>query len=152
MLRGPPTEFHALPSSILTFLMTFLKNYFSITGDIQYYFALVSGVQRGGWTIIEFTKCPPSVSSTHPAPHVVITTLLTVFPVPHFTSLWLFCSYRGGTSHSLHLFHPAPSPSPLAATSLFSVSVSLLLFCLFVYFVLYIPHMSEITRCFSFSV
>ena len=35
-------------------------------------------------------QVPPEISSAHLAPHIVITVLLTVSPMPYFTSLWLF--------------------------------------------------------------
>ena len=117
--------------SFYPFLCFWILNFLKITVYIQYYFALVSGIQCSGWTMIEFTKCPPNVSSTHPAPHVVIATLLTVFPVTHFTSLWLFCSYWWALLTPCTSSTQSPAPSPPAAISLFSVSMSLLLFCSF---------------------
>ena len=49
-------------------------------------------------------------------------------------------------------FSPSPSNLPLlTAVNLFSVSMSLFLFCLLVYFVHLIPHMSEIIWHLSFS-
>ena len=50
-----------------------------------------------------------------------------VLYIPVTILLLLVC-----TSQFLYLFHPVPqSPSPLAAISLFSVPMSLLLFCLY---------------------
>ena len=73
------------------------------------------------------------MSSTHLSPYIAITILLTIFPVLWFTSPWLFCNCQfvllKGT---LYLFSSSPeSPFHLATISLFSVSISLFLFCLF---------------------
>ena len=35
---------------------------------------------------------PPNISSTHLALYIVITVVLTLFPLLYFTSLWLFCN------------------------------------------------------------
>ena len=64
------------------------------------------------------------------------------------------CDYSVTTS--LHFSVPSPfspslpAPSPLAAISLFSVPVRLFLFCLFIYIVLQILHISEIMWYLSF--
>ena len=47
---------------------------------------LVSGVQPSASTIIYFRKCPSDISSTHLALCMVITILLTIFPVLYFIS------------------------------------------------------------------
>ena len=62
-------------------------NFISVTVDIQDYFVLVSGVQHRGQTIICLQTVPPGISSTRLAPSIVVTILLTIFPVLYFTSL-----------------------------------------------------------------
>ena len=82
----------------------------------------------------------PHKPSTHLTPDKVITILRTVLCLPVTVSI----------SGNLHILIPSPfSPSsqpssPLATVNLFSVFVSLLVFCLFVYFVFQILHRSEI--------
>ena len=44
--------------------------------------------------ILDSTKCSPNISSIHLAPYLVITVLLTVFPVLYFTIPWLFSNYQ----------------------------------------------------------
>ena len=85
-----------------------------------------------------------------------------VFPAPtwpHTQSSQCYCLYSlcctlhphdCSAAASLHFSLPSPSHPvprslyPLATISLFSVSKSLFLFCLFIYIVLWIPHASEI--------
>ena len=48
----------------------------------------------------------------------------------HFTAVThLFCNWKFVLLNLLHLFHLSPTPSPLETTYLFSVSMSLFLFC-----------------------
>nr|KAF6382591.1 hypothetical protein mPipKuh1_008947 [Pipistrellus kuhlii] len=75
----------------------------------------------------------------HPSFPLLITVLLSVSLSGCFLFVF-FCLIP----LSISLCPSAPTPTPLTAVSLFSVSVSLFLFCLFVYFVCYIPHVSEI--------
>ena len=79
----------------------------------------------------------PIPSSTSPDSHhtVVCGHVLLLFFVNPFT-----------------IFTHPPNPPPLTAVSLFSVSMSLFLFCLLVYFVHQIPHTSKIIdMCLSLS-
>ena len=69
----------------------------------------------------------------------------------YFTSLWLFRIYELVLLDLFISFTQLPF-SLLATISLFSVSMSLLLFYLFVYFVLLIAHVCEIIWYLSFSV
>ena len=83
---------------------------FFITVDLQYYFVLVSGVQQSGSTIIYTLQSDhPDISRTHLTPYIVITIILTIFPMLYFTSPWLFCNYQ------FVLLSPCTfSPSPLS--------------------------------------
>ena len=58
--------------------------YFSIRVYIQYYFVLVSDVHYSGYMF-------PHISSTHLAPHIIITILLTTFPMRKFSIICIFC-------------------------------------------------------------
>ena len=56
------------------------------------------------------------------------------------------------SSQPIHFFHLVPQQSsPLATISLFSVFMSLFLFCLLIYIVLQIPHISKISWYLSLS-
>ena len=70
---------------------------------------------------------PLNTSSTHLAPHVIITMLLAVFPMRKFTSLWLFCTYQ------FVLLSPFAFPIPLTPSALPNVG-PLQFFCLFILF------------------
>ena len=72
---------------------------------------------------------PPGISSPHLAPGLGTTVLLTISPLLPFTSPRPFCNCQ---SVPLSPFTFPPALSALATTSLFSVSVSLFLFCLFI--------------------
>ena len=53
----------------------------------------------------------PGKSSVHLTPYVVVTILLTVFPLLYFTSLWLFCNYQFVLLNSFTFFtHPSNLP------------------------------------------
>ena len=120
-----------------------LKNFYvSITfffNIILYWFKEYGIVMRQSDTL---QSVPPNISTTHLAPSVVVTILL------HFLCCTL-CTHdqlvtTKCTSQSLDLFLSVPRPSSLLAnTSTLSVSMSLLVFCLFVYFVLYLSCDSE---------
>ena len=73
----------------------------------------------------------PDISSPHLAPYIMIAILLTIFPVLHLTSPWLYCNCQ---FVFLNLFHPAPNAHPqscLSSVSIESVSVLFVhLFCL----------------------
>ena len=60
-----------------------------------------------------FSKVFPSdISSTHLTPWIVITILLTIFPVLYFTSMWLFCIYQFVLINPFTSFTQSPkSPS-----------------------------------------
>ena len=105
-------------SSILLFCLFVL--FISITVYIQYYFVLVSGVRHSAGTIIDCTSqsVPPDVSSTHLAPNIVITILLTRFPMLYFTFPWQFYNYQ--TVFQLLQFSPCP-PSCLPSGNPHSV-------------------------------
>ena len=65
-----------------------------------------------------YTLCSdhPNKSSTHLAPHIVITILLTIFPVLYFTSSWIFCNC---SCVLLQLYLPSPFlpvlPNPVSS-------------------------------------
>ena len=69
------------------------------------------------------------ISSTHLASYIVVTILLTLFPMLYFTSPWLLCNYQCALPNPFTIFTQLPNPSPLTAISLFSLSTSLFLFC-----------------------
>ena len=71
-------------------------------------------------------------SRTHLTPHKVIKILLTIFPVLYFTSPWLFCNYHP-VLNSLTFSLISRPLTHLATIKMFSVSMSSLLFLLFVY-------------------
>ena len=59
---------------------------------------------------LHFTKYFPNISSTHLVPYIVITVLLSIFPMLYFTSPWLF------VTANLFFLIPSPFlPSPLPA-------------------------------------
>ena len=106
------------------YFLNIYGGFFWITVYIQYYFGLVSGVQHSRWTVIYFTKCSPDIHNSLVS-YLVISILLTIFPVLYFTSPLPFCNYQS-TSQSLHLFHPIPKFLSHLATIglLFSVYMS----------------------------
>ena len=71
------------------------------------------------------------------SPYKVITILLTIFPMLYISSSWLnfFCNWKFAP---LNLPHISPHLPPMAATCLFSVSISLFLFCYVSSFVLFL--------------
>ena len=87
--------------------------------------------QMYNMTMIFFTKCSPDISSTHLAPHLVITILLTILPVLHFPSCDCFVTI------SLYFLVSSPfSPSPPTPffpwqPSVCFLSMSLFLFLFF---------------------
>ena len=56
---------------------------------------------------------PLDIFSTHLAPYMVIAILLTIFPMLHFISPWLFCNYQSVLLYPLTLFTQSPKPPPL---------------------------------------
>ena len=70
----------------------FIYFYFSITGDIQYYFILVSVHCIVVRQLYNLQSDPSNNSRTHITPYIVITILLTIFPMTYFTPSWLFCN------------------------------------------------------------
>ena len=80
----------------------------------------------------------PSPTSSHPFPLAVATLILR--------SMSFVCLF----SFSAQSLSPHTMAPPPAAVSLFSVSMSLFLFCLLVYFVYQIPNISEIIWYLSF--
>ena len=93
-----------------------------------------------------FTECFPDISGTHLASHIVLTILLTVFPMLYFTSLGLFCNHQFVLLTPFIFFNWSLKPLPsgnhqLVLCVCVSVSVS------FTYSVLSIPHVSKITWC-----
>ena len=71
-----------------------------------YWFQVYSIVVRQSYTL---QSVPSDIFNTHLTPYVVMTVLLTPFPMLYFTALSLpVC-----TSESLHLFTQSPKPPPL---------------------------------------
>ena len=83
-------------------------------------------------TLRQLMKRSPGKSSTCLTPYVVIAMLSTALPLLLFTAPWLFVTGR------LHFLTPAPfsssAPLPSGTHQKLSASVSLCLFCLFIYF------------------
>ena len=79
-------------------------------------------------------KVFPLTSNTHLAPYIVIAILLIIFPALSFTSPMYF------VTTNLYFLIPSPfspsppNPTPVATIRLFSVSMSLSPFCLFILF------------------
>ena len=121
----------------------FRKNiFFFITVYLQYYFISLPGVQHRGQTVICFTKCPTDISCTHLSAYIVMTKLLTTLPMLYFTSPWLFITTNVYLSPLL--FSPSPSGNHQ------SLFMGLFQFCLYIYFVLSILHISGIIQYLSF--
>ena len=81
-------------------------------------------------------------SSNHVSAYKVTMVLMNIILMLYIASLDLFILQLEVFNH-LHLFLPTPnSPWHLAPNSLFSISMSLFLFVCFVF---WIPHISEIT-------
>ena len=95
----------------------------------------ISSVQFYNTSSVHCIVCsPPKVKS----PSTTIYPWFTLFYLPHLSLplviIILFSVSMNFSPLSLHLFHPASQPlSPLTAVSLFSISMSLFLFCLLVY-------------------
>ena len=93
---------------------------------------------------------PLDISSAHLAPYTVITILLTVFPMVYLHPHDYFVTANPSCSIPSP-FHPIPRTLfPPATTIQLSVSMSLFQFSLFIYFVLEMPRISEITWYLSF--
>ena len=93
-----------------------------------------------------------SKCTTHLAPNRVITKLLAIFPVLYFTSPWLFYTYQFVVFTTFTFFTQPPNLPPICQPSVCSLYLSLFQLCLFIYFVLYIPHISEIIWYLSFRL
>ena len=74
--------------------------FYSIFGCLNYSFHSILFCISFRWTAqwsdhhLVYAGIPLIVSRTPLAPQRAITTLLTIFPVPHFTSPWPFCNYQ----------------------------------------------------------
>ena len=77
-------------------------------------------------------------------------TQLTPYPMLYFISPWLFCNFQFVLLNPFPLFTHSPNPLPYGNHPMFSVSLSLFLFCLFIFFRFFI--LSEIMWYMSFSV
>ena len=73
------------------------------------------------------------VSSTRLALYIVITMLLTVFPVPYFMSPWVFCDYQFVFLNPFTFLTQSPTPVP-SGNHQSDLFVSLFPFCLFICF------------------
>ena len=108
----------------------FLKFDFPIALYISYYLGLVSGAQ----TTTCFTKWAPLITSTHLAPCIVITILLTVFPKLYFTSQWPFYNYQSVLLNPFTFSTQSPNTPPLWQISSLYLSVCFNFVCLFLKF------------------
>ena len=77
---------------------------------------------------------PSNIPNSQLGPYIVITVLLTVFPVLSFTSLWLFCDYPGALlnpftffTQSLNFLHSGNHQSVLCIHRSLSVFKALFL-------------------------
>ena len=102
-----------------------MANYFCISffqlGLLQYYSVLVSGVQhnvRQSWTS---QRGHPNTSSAHLGLYIVITLLLTVFPMLYFMSLWLFYNSHMVLPNPFTFFNPPTKPAPFCQLSVCSL-------------------------------
>ena len=105
---------------------------------------------------------PSDISSTHLAAHIVIIIWLTTLPVLCFIFLLLYY-FVIINFHTLILLpfphlNPftfstwSPNPPLLWQSPLWSLHLRVCFYCLFIYFVHWIPHISEIIWYLSFSV
>ena len=65
-------------------------------------FQVSSIVVRQSYTL---QSVHPNISSTHLTPYIVITILLTIFPMLYLTSPCLFCNYQSVRLHSFTTLH-----------------------------------------------
>ena len=91
--------------------------FLSITVYIQYYFVVCSFRCTAQW-LITLQGVPSDISSTHLAPHIVITVLLTVFPMLYFTSCGYSVTTNLGFLTPSPFSHSPPTTYPLATISL----------------------------------
>ena len=111
--------------SLACCILEFVLNLFlssAIPIAIPHYIISASSLQQSGQTLAQFVMWWASISSTHPAPHTVITLLLTLLQVLWFTWLCLTCN-QGVLLYHFSLFIQAPKSG--------SMSVSILLYFIF---------------------
>ena len=127
--------------------------YFLITVYVQYYFVLGSDVQHSSQIIIYFTtKCSPDISGAHLAPHSYYN-ITDCIPYTILYILGLFCNYQFVVLNPFTFFTQPFNLPPFWQPSVCSLeSMSQFLFCLFIYFILWILHINEITWYLSSSV
>ena len=96
---------------------------------------------------VQFYLSPPFPSVyPHTVVHVSVLHICIPHTHTHVSYMWGGCLIPSPT-----FIHPPKQPSPLRSFSLFHASMPLFLFCLLVYFVLSILHISEIIWYLSFS-
>ena len=108
--------------------------YFLITVDIQYYiiFQVYKPVVRH---LYNLWSDHPDKSSTHLTPHIIIAILLTIFSMLYFISPWIFCNYWFVYLNPFTFFTQPPETLLLSENqqNVPCNSMSLFLFCLFIY-------------------
>ena len=88
--------------------------------QLQFTFNIIlvySIVVRQSYTL---QSVPSDISSTHLS-YLVITILLTIFPVLNFTSLWLFCNYHFVLLNLFTVFTHSLEPLPIWQPSVCSL-------------------------------
>ena len=132
-------------------LFSFLTSFFPLQmtfNIILYQFQVYSIVVRH---LFNLGGDLPNNSSTQLAPHIVITILLTIFPVLYLISLGLLCNYQFALLNFLIFFIQSTNLLP-SGNHQFDLCIHESVSVSSAYFVLQIPHVSEITWYSSLSV
>ena len=100
-------------------LGAFLFKFFniSIILDIQHYVSFRCTYNIEIRRLYNLKSDHPNKSSTHLTPCIVITVLLTIFPMPYFTSPWLFCNWQFVLLDLFTFFTHPLSPPPICQPS-----------------------------------
>ena len=118
--------------------------------DLQHY---VSSCYTVEWSDISVHfKLITMISHYNLSPYKDTTVIDYIPHTGHFIPVThLFCYWNFVPLTLPHFFFPPPTPSPLATTCLFSVSITLFIFCYVSSFVSFIPHVSKIIHYLSLS-
>ena len=112
-LRYHSKESFQMQVNFFFFNVEYIFFNFSTTIDIQYYNSFRYTTQ---WLDINLPSNHPDKSHTHLTLCIVISILLTIFPMLYFTFPWLFCNYRFVLLNPF-TFHPSPK-SPCHLTTI----------------------------------
>ena len=125
-------------------MILFLKIIFIFLLQWTYNIIFISCAHPSDQTLYNLQSDHPIKSSTHLTPYVVIRILSIIFSMLYFTSPRLFCSTNLYFLIPSPFFYPfPPNPLHLANVKMFPVSMSLFLFCFFVYFVFQIQSLID---------